>query len=67
MTVRLLFGIQILFAMAFCHAANNPITSSEIPFQFRDGLIWIAWMDGIKRHLFVTLRRDPAGCLGSQT
>jgi hypothetical protein len=39
--VRLLFGIQSLFAAAFCHAANDPISSSEIPLQFRDGFIWI--------------------------
>jgi hypothetical protein len=39
--VRLFYAIQILFALGVCRAADRPAVSEEVPFQFRDGFIWI--------------------------
>jgi Aspartyl protease len=39
--VRLIYAIQILFALSACRAAEGSTPLAEIPFQFRDGLIWI--------------------------
>ena len=39
--VRLVYAIQILFALNFCGAADRSLIMEEIPFQFRDGFIWI--------------------------
>ncbi len=39
--VRLVYAIQILFALNICRAADLPLNLEEIPFKFRDGFIWI--------------------------
>jgi hypothetical protein len=39
--MRLFCAIQILFVLSACGAAEGSTALAEIPFQFRDGFIWI--------------------------
>jgi hypothetical protein len=39
--VRSIYAILILFALPVCRAAVGQAASGEIPFKFRDGLLWI--------------------------
>lgn len=39
--MRLVTAIQILFALSVCWASEGAVSLEEIPFQFRDGLIWV--------------------------
>jgi hypothetical protein len=39
--VRFLCAIQILFVLSLCRASDRPAAGQELPFQLRDGFIWI--------------------------
>lgn len=39
--MRFVGAILVLFLMSACRASNIPAGAAEIPFQFRDGFIWI--------------------------